>query len=346
MSKNPVGPIPRARTVARAAADGKPALARKGVGMAGEFVGIDVSKAALDVHLLTAGTAEHLENSERDIQQLLERLTAVPVELIVLEATGGYERLLVSMLKVVGLPVVVANPRQVRDFAKALGKLAKTDRIDAAVLAKFAAAVQPTIRKLPDESQQKLRETLARRSQLIGMRTMESNRLKQAHDSGVRRDVQAVLDFLEKRLRSIDNELDSLLKASPLWQETVDLLKTVPGVGDQTARCLLSDLPELGTCSRQQIAALVGVAPLNRDSGQMRGHRTTWGGRAAVRKSLYMAVLVGSRFNPEIKAYYEHLRSSGKQAKVALVACMRKLLSVLNAMLRDRQPWHPTLKTT
>jgi transposase len=270
---------------------------------------------------------------------LIERLAALRVERIVLEATGGYERLVVTALMVAGLPVVVVNPRQVRDFAKALGKLAKTDRIDAEVLARFAVAVRPALRPLPDESEQKLRETLARRSQLMGMRTMELNRLQQAHASQVRRDVQAVVSFLDKRLRAIDKELDELIKGSPIWQKKVELLKTVPGIGEQTARTLIADLSELGSCSRQQIAALVGVAPLNRDSGTLRGRRMTWGGRRAVRQALYMATLVASRFNPVIRSHYERLRQAGKKAKVALVACMRKLLTTLNAMLREQKPW-------
>lgn len=307
--------------------------------MSAEFVGIDVSKDWLDVHLLNSQACERLENSPEGQQRLIDRLAREPVERVVLEATGGYERLIVTALMAAGLPVVVVNPRQVRDFAKALGQLAKTDRIDAEVLARFAAVVRPALRPLPDESEQKLRETLARRSQLIGMRTMERNRLQQAHSSQVRRDVQAVVNFLDKRLRAIDKELDELIKASPVWQEKVDLLKTVPGVGEQTARMLIADLTELGSCSRQQIAALVGVAPLNRDSGAFRGQRRTWGGRKAVRQALYMATLVASRCNPRIRTYYERLRQAGKKAKVALVACMRKLLTTLNAMLRERKTW-------
>jgi transposase len=307
--------------------------------MSAEFVGIDVSKEWLDVHLLAADSAERFANSAEGQQALAERLAPLSVERVVLEATGGYERLLVAVLGTAGLPVVVVNPRQVRDFAKALGKLAKTDRIDAAVLARFAAAVRPALRPLPGESERKLRETLARRAQLIGMRTMEMNRLQQAQASKVRHDVQAVVNFLDKRLRTIDDELDTLIKASPLWQEKTDLLKTVPGVGDNTARTLVADLAELGLCSRQQIAALVGVAPLNRDSGSLRGQRTTWGGRAVVRRALYMATLSASRHNPPIRAHYERLRQAGKKKKVALVACMRKLLTILNAILRDRKPW-------
>ena len=266
--------------------------------MTAEFVGIDVSKAALDVYRLSGEDSSRFENSPEGRRQLIEWLAGKPIERIVLEASGGYERWLVSELMMAGMPVVVVNPRQVRDFAKAIGKLAKTDRIDAEVLARFAAAVRPALRALPDEAERKLRETLGRRTQLISMRTMEMNRLQQAQASQVRRDVQAVVSFLDKRLRAIDKELDELLKASPMWQEKVDLLKTVPGVGDQTARTLVAALSELGMCSRQQIAALVGVAPLNRDSGTLRGQRMTWGGRAVVRQALYMAALAPVAVTP------------------------------------------------
>ena len=281
-SENPAGRIPRARTVAGAALR-EPVSARKGARMSAEFVGIDVSKGWLDVYLLNAAKTARFENSADGQRMLVESLAAAAIERVVLEATGGYERLLVATLAAANLPVVVVNPRQVRDFAKALGQLAKTDRIDAVVLARFAAAVRPELRPLPSQDEQKLRETLARRAQLIGMRTMETNRLQQAQSRKVRADVQAVLNFLDKRLRAIDDELDALIRAAPLWQEKVDLLKSVPGVGDQTARTLVADLSELGSCSRQQIAALVGVAPLNRDSGTLRGQRMIWGGRAVVR---------------------------------------------------------------
>jgi transposase len=261
------------------------------------------------------------------------------VNRIVLEATGGYERPLVAELLVAKLPAVVVNPRQVRDFAKALGKLAKTDRIDAEVLARFAQAVQPELRSLPNAAEQQLKETLARRQQLLAMRTMESNRLQQASAVTVRKDVKSVLEFLDKRLGRIDDELEQLIKQSPAWQEKARLLKSVPGVGEQTARVLIAELPELGTCSRQQIAALAGLAPMNCDSGKWRGQRHIQGGRAIVRSSLYMATLSAIRRNRLLRPYYVRLRSTGKCGKVALTACMRKLLTILNAMLRDQQPW-------
>jgi transposase len=310
------------------------------------FVGIDVSKDWLDVHVL-GGATDRCENTPAGIQNLIERLSALALDRIVLEATGGYERLAVAELAAARLPVVVVNPRQVRDFAKALGKLAKTDRIDAEVLARFAEAIRPELRPLRDESEQKLRETLTRRSQLSSMRTMELNRLKQAHTQKIRTDVESVLAFLEKRLQALDNDLDQLIKDSPAWQEKSDLLKSVPGIGEQTARTLVAELTELGSASRQQIAALVGVAPMNRDSGALRGKRTTIGGRTSVRNALYMATLVGTRFNSVIRAHYQKLLAAGKPKKVALVACMRKILTILNAMIRKRQSWkNLTLQTS
>jgi transposase len=308
--------------------------------MAEEFAGIDVSKDWLDLHLLAGEAADRVPNSSAGCQTLVDRLSKLPMARIVVEATGGYERLIVAELAAAGLPVVVVNPRQVRDFARAVGRLAKTDQIDAQVLARFASAVRPEMRPLPDEAEQKLREILTRRSQLLGMRTMELNRLKQAQAKKVRADVESVVAFLNERLQAIDEDLGQFIQQSPAWQEKMDLLKTVPGIGDQTARMLVAELAALGSSSRQQIAALVGVAPMNRDSGSMRGKRTTMGGRAAVRKTLYMATLAATRFNPTIRAHYEHLRKAGKHAKVAIVACIRKLLTILNAMLRDRQPWH------
>ena len=238
-----------------------------------------------------------------------------------------------------GLPVVLINPRQVRDFARAVGQLAKTDEIDAQVLARFAKVIEPEIRPLPDEKTLDLQERLARRYQLVQMRTVESNRLKQAVSEPVGQSIQAMLDTIDAQLKEIDADLDQLIRASPAWRAKVDLLKGVPGVGDQTARCLVASLPELGTCSRQQIAALVGVAPLNRDSGMMRGRRTTYGGRVNVRRMLYMATFVATQHNPVIRTYYRRLVDSGKKKMVALVGAMRKLLAILNAMLRGQKAW-------
>jgi transposase len=241
------------------------------------------------------------------------------------------------------LPIVVVNPRQVRDFAKALGLLAKTDQLDAFVLARFAQVVKPPERKIPDEHLQNLRDLLARRAQLIEMRTMETNRLKQAASARVIKDLKSSLEFIEKRLKRIDEELDEHIRNTPAWQEKVDLLTSVPGIGPQTARVLVLDLPELGDCSRQKSAALVGLAPMNDDSGKFRGNRVIRGGRKDVRCALYMATLTATRFNDVIRSHFQKLRSAGKPFKVVMVACMHKLLNILNAIVRKKQPWQPAI---
>lgn len=314
------------------------------------YAGIDVSKDWLDTHLLEGadeerrdGAAERITYSAEACQTLAQKLLQLPVQRIVVEASGGYERLLVATLVAAGLPVVVVNPRQVRDFAKALGLLAKTDQLDAYVLARFAQVVKPPERKIPDEHTQMLRDLLARRAQLIEMRTMESNRLKQAATTRVIKDLKSSLEFIEKRLKRIEDELDEHIRNTPAWQEKIDLLTSVPGIGPQTARVLVLDLPELGDCSRQKSAALVGIAPLNDDSGMFRGQRVIQGGRKPVRCALYMATLTATRFNDVIRAHYQKLRSAGKPCKVALVACMRKLLTILNAIVRKKQPWQPVV---
>lgn len=310
-----------------------------------EYVGVDVSKERLDVALL--GEREprlvQLPNTLLGFDELTLLCRKHPIKRIVLEATGGYEKPVARALAAAELPVVVVNPRQVRDFARALGRLAKTDRIDATVLALFARAVQPEIRPFPAEKAVELQEKLSRHRQLVQLRTAEENRLAHAQTETVRASIQSLLAVIETQLREIDADTDRLIRESPIWREQEALLHSVPGVGPQTTRALLAELPELGQCSRQQIAFLVGVAPLNRDSGTMRGTRTIWGGRAHVRHALYMATLVAARCNPIIREHYQHLIALGKKKKIALVACMRKLLSILNAMLRDHKPWtlHP-----
>ena len=312
-------------------------------------VGIDVSKDWLDSQLLDPsgqkGPAERIANSSSACQALAQKLSKLSIQCIVLEASGGYERTLVATLAAAGLPVVVVNPRQVRDFAKALGFLAKTDEIDAYVLARFAQDVRPPQRKIPDEQTQALRDLLTRRAQLVEMRTMESNRLQQAATTRIIKDLKSSLEFIDKRLKKLDDEIDEQIRQTPAWLEKVELLKSVPGIGPQTARVLVLDLPELGQCSRQQTAALVGVAPMNCDSGQFRGDRTIRGGRKNVRSALYMATLSATRFNDTIKSHYEKLRDAGKPFKVAIVACMRKLLTILNAMVRNQHPWQPATNT-
>jgi transposase len=268
------------------------------------------------------------------------RLQEIAPQLIVLEATGGYQRTVVAVLAAAGLPVVVVNPRQARDFAKATGQLAKTDRLDARALAHFADAVRPAPRPLPDAQTEELRALLARRRQLVAMRTAEQNRLGSAPPP-LQADIQAHITWVTERLAALDNDLDTTLRASPVWREREALLRSVPGIGPVCARTLLFDLPELGTLSRQRLAALVGVAPFHRDSGTLRGTRAVWGGRAQVRTVLYMSTLVAVRYNPVLKAFYERLRAAGKAAKVALTACMRKLLTILNAMVKHKTRWQP-----
>jgi transposase len=307
-------------------------------------IGIDVSKDQLDV--ATPDGARQWPNAPDGHRQLVEQLAKWPLEAIVLEATGGYERAVVAELAAAGLPVVVVNPRQVRDFARATGQLAKTDTIDAKILAQFGQAVRPEQRPLPSEKQLELQQQLARRRQLVGMLTAEDNRSQQATDTLVRKTINAVRTTLKKQIDQLDDQLQRTIEETPAWREKENLLRSVPGVGPQTALALLAELPELGTCSRQQIAALVGVAPLNRDSGKRRGQRMIWGGRASVRSALYMATLVAARHNPVIRAHYEHLQKVGKRKKVALVACMRKLLCMLNAILREQKPWQNRFANT
>ena len=302
------------------------------------FVGIDVAKAQLDIAVRPSGERWAVSNDADGVATLVEQLQPLHPTLIVLEATGGLERVATAALATAGLPVVVVNPRQARDFARATGQLAKTDALDARALAHFADVIRPTPRPLPDAQTQELRALLGRRQQLIGMRTAEQNRL--AGTSGrLRQDIEAHIAWLNARIATLDDDLETMLRASPLWRANDDLLQSVPGIGPVCARTLLLELPELGTLTRRQIAALVGVAPLNCDSGTLRGRRTIWGGRAHVRTVLYMGTLVATRFNPQIKAFYQRLLAAGKIKKVALTACMHKLLTILNAMLKHRISW-------
>jgi len=305
------------------------------------FVGIDVAKAALDVAVSPTAERWTLAYTEREVAGLVPRLTALDPALVVLEATGGLEGPLAGALAAAGLPVVVVNPRQVRDFAKATGRLAKTDALDAAVLAHFAAAVRPTPRPLPDAATQSLAALVTRRRQLVEMLTAERNRLGSA-PRVLRAEIQAHITWLKRRLGRLDADLHQAIRTSPAWRVQDDLLQSVPGVGPVLAVTLLASLPELGTLNRKAIAALVGVAPLNRDSGTRQGRRMVWGGRAAVRAVLYMGTLVAVRHNPVLRAFYQRLRAVGKLPKVALTACMRKLLTILNAMLKQQTRWNPS----
>ena len=303
------------------------------------LVGIDVAKDKLDVAFDPAGETLVFTNDPDGHEALARKLVACAPQKVVLEASGGYEREAVAALHSAGLPVVVMNPRQVRDFAKATGRLAKTDKIDAAVLATFGRAIDPVIRPLPDKKARDLRAKLARRSQLMDISTAEKNRLQQTHNATVRNDIRSLIKVLNTRIRKLDKDIDKILKDSDAYKHKAKLLKTVPSVGPQVARTLLIELPELGKCSRTQIAALVGLAPMNNDSGTRRGKRSIRGGRARIRKALYMAVLSAIQYNPPIKALFDRLVAANKLKMVAMVACMRKLLTTLNAMMREQKTW-------
>ena len=305
-------------------------------------VGIDVSKAHLDVALSEGGTAWRVPNTGPGIQRLVTQLKEHEPTLVVMEATGGYEMPAAAGLAANGLPVVIVNPRQVRNFAKATGQLAKTDQIDAYVLAMFAARVQPPVRPLPDEAARALDATVARRRQIIEMLTAEKNRLGVAAVP-VRKGIQKHIRWLERQLAEVDDDLDARIRSSAVWRTTNDLLQGVPGVGPNLARTLIAELPELGRISHKEIAALVGVAPFARDSGTLRGKRMIWGGRAPVRSALYLSVWSAARWNPVIRLFYERLRARGKPTRVAQAACMRKLLTILNAMVRDMKSWDPAI---
>ena len=307
-------------------------------------VGIDVSKAELVIAVHPGGDRWTSATTGAGLDALVARLTALAPQLIVVEATGGYERPLVAMAAAAGLPVAVVNPRQVRAFAQALGRTAKTDAIDAEVLARFAAQVHPAVRAVPDAATQALHALVTRRRQLIEMVGAEQRRLAQAPPTGhLTRELRRHIRWLERRIDDIDDEIGTAIQASPVWRVQDDLLRSVPGIGPTTARTLLAELPELGRLDRHAIAALAGVAPFNCDSGTHRGQRHIWGGRASVRAALYMAALVATRHNPPLRAFYHRLRDAGKPAKVALVAVMRKLLTIVNAMLKHETRWtdHP-----
>ena len=304
------------------------------------WIGIDVAKEHLDL-AVHAGRHWRVPNDETGITGLVAQLRQMTPTLVVLEATGGYERAVTAALADAGIPIAVVNPRQIRDFAKATGQLAKTDELDAKVIARFAATLQPAPRELADAQAEDLRHLLTRRRQVVGMLTAEKNRLKQASRT-VRERIKEHIAFLEEELDQSNRDLDALLQQSPIWRERENLLRSVPGMGPVASATVIAALPELGQLSRKEIAKLAGIAPLNRESGRYRGHRMVWGGRAEVRRALYMATLVATRYNPVIRAMYERLLAAGKPKKVALVACMRKLLTILNAILKHQTPWKET----
>lgn len=306
---------------------------------AGIFVGIDVSKTWLDIAVHGTEIAWRIGNDDKGMTNLIKRLKQIGPTLIVLEATGGYEMQLVAELVHAQLPVVITNPRKVRAFARSTGKLAKTDKLDAKLLAHFAAAIRPAVRPMPSEKEEQLTGLLVRRRQLVDMLTVEKNRLHTVRPA-LRDDIREHIAWLQAKLAKLDEEIDQFLKKSSLWIEKDAILRSTPGVGRITSCTLLAMLPELGTLNRQEIAALVGVAPVNKDSGRKQGKRRVYGGRATVRSVLYMAALAAKRYNPRIKKFYDDLLRRGKEKKVALTACMRKLIVILNAMIRTNQNWH------
>lgn len=303
------------------------------------FVGIDVSKDRLDVHVLPSGEAFSVARDGRGLDELLTALRFRSVGLIAIEATGGYELTVSAAIAAADLPLAVVNPRQIRDFARATGRLAKTDALDAEIIALFAERIRPAARGLPEPDAQALADLVARRCQLVEMIGMEGNRLRQARTPLIQKSLRATLKMPEAQLAALDHDIDNTVRASPVWRAADDLLLPVPGVGSVTACALIADLPELGRLDRRSIASLVGVAPVNRDSGTWRDHRAIAGGRPTVRRTLFMAALVAVRWNPVLKDQYQRLLARGRPKKVALVACMRRLLTILNAIIRNATPW-------
>jgi len=309
--------------------------------MAPLFIGIDVAKDRLDVNVQPSGAAFTVTRDESGLADLVRRLATLGPQLIALEATGGYAVVVAAMLATAALPVVVINPRQIREFARSTGRLAKTDTLDARAIATFAAAVRPAVRAVPDAQARLLGQLVARRRQLVDMLGAEHNRRRLIEPPALRRRLDAHIRWLERALHELEGDIDTTIRSSPMWRATEDLLRSVPGIGPITASTLIADLPELGHLDRRKIAALVGVAPINRDSGTLRGRRMIAGGRAAVRHVLYMATLSAIRHNPIIAAFYQRFITAGRPSKLALTAAMRKLLVILNAILRDQRPWQP-----
>lgn len=305
-----------------------------------QFIGIDISKDHLDIHIRPGGRQQRFTYDSGGLAKLLEMISEVRPERIVMEATGGYEQRLVALLASERLPVAVVNAKRVRDFAKATGHLAKTDGLDAAVLSDFAEKLRPRTSVLPDESREELKALLARRRQLVDMITAENNR-QQLAPQPIQREIRAHIDWLRKRLKKVDDDLGRSIQSSPIWKAKDDILQSMPGIGPTTSSTLLAALPELGALNRRAIAALVGVAPMNRDSGHWHGRRAIAGGRTPVRKTLFMCALVALKHNPAIHALYQRLLASGKPKMVAITACMRKILTILNAMLKSNTPWSP-----
>lgn len=303
------------------------------------FVGVDIAKETFDVFISPSGQFLHLENTPDGHQQLLAQLAPLNIKLVVMEATSRYHNLLAATLELARLPVAVVNPRQVKNFARALGTLYKTDPNDARVICEFGRRMEPDIRPAQDEQTQRLAMMVSRRRQLVDNRTMEQNRYGSCDDELIRVGIKRHIDWLNGEIKDTDNDIDRQIRVMPLWREKVKLLEEVKGIGQTTLAVLLSMLPELGELSRRKISALVGVCPYAHDSGKMKGKRCIWGGRSAVRAALYMATLSAVRYNPVIKAFFDRLRAKGKAFKVAMTACVRKLVTILNAMLRDKTNW-------
>jgi transposase len=307
------------------------------------FVGIDVSKNTLDLRIEPVGQSLRVAYDDAGVSEICQRLTEVSPTLIVMEATGGLETRLASELAAQGLPVAVINPRQARDFAKATGQLAKTDQVDAAVLAAFAQAIRPAVRPLKDADTRELGDLVTRRRQLVAMRVQETLRLGTANSKALQKNLKSHITWLDKQIAKLDDELTQRLRNSEVWKAKEDLLRGIPGVGAVTSLTMLAKCPELGQLNRREIAKLTGIAPLANDSGKHRGKRFIWGGRADVRAVLYMATISAIRCNPAIKAFAERLKQTGKPAKVVIVACMRKLLTIMNAMIKSNTPWTPKI---
>jgi transposase len=307
------------------------------------FVGIDVSKNSLDLRIEPVGQSLQVAYDDTGVSEICQRLTEVSPTLIVMEATGGLETRLASELAAQGLPVAVINPRQARDFAKATGQLAKTDQVDAAVLAAFAQAIRPAVRPLKDADTRELGDLVTRRRQLVAMRVQETLRLGTANSKALQKNLKSHITWLDKQIAKLDDELIQRLRNSDVWKAKEDLLRSIPGVGAVTSLTMLAKCPELGQLNRREIAKLTGIAPLANDSGKHRGKRFIWGGRADVRAVLYMATISAIRCNPAIKAFAERLKQTGKPAKVVIVACMRKLLTIMNAMIKSNTPWTPKI---
>ena len=305
------------------------------------YAGIDVAKDHLDLAILPSREKRRYSNDEGGIDKLIKRLKNLSINLVVLEPTGGFETPVAAALSAQGIPVAVVNARQVKEYAKATGRLAKTDSIDALVMAEFAANIKPPARPLRDEETAEIKAMVSRRRQLLEMLTMEKNRLAMARKH-LKPSIQAHIEWLKKEVEDLDRDLRKRIEDSPVWRVKDNLLQSIPGVGRVLSATLLAELPELGKLNRRQIAALVGVAPFNRDSGHMKGRRSVWGGRASIRAALYMATLASTRYNPVIKEFYQRLVARGKAKKVALVACMRRLLTIMNAIIKHQLAWHYT----